>query len=148
MRKVNLLLFYIFFIIYEELILSFLLFKILPLSIWLIILFTIPIAIILSFISNIFKPLGNKIVTYIITVFFVILFGAQIVYYTMYESILSFYSIVNGGQVTEFMDVILDMIIRNWYGILLFALPIILLIILHKKNVINFERMEWKGKGL
>ena len=145
MKKVNLLLFYIFFIIYEELILSCLLFKVFPQNIWLIILFTIPIALVLSFISNIFKSLGNKIITYIITVFLVILFGAQIVYYTMYESILSFYSIVNGGQVTEFMDVILDMIIRNWYGITLFALPIILLIILHKKKIIEFERMGWKG---
>lgn len=145
MKKVNLLLFYIFFIIYEELILSCLLFKVFPQNIWLIILFTIPIALVLSFISNIFKSLGNKIITYIITVFLVILFGAQIVYYTMYESILSFYSIVNGGQVTEFMDVILDMIIRNWYGITLFALSIILLIILHKKKIIEFERMGWKG---
>ena len=52
----------------------------------------------------------------------IFLFGAQLVYYSMYESILSFYSILNGGQVTEFMDVIFDMILRNWYGILLFIL--------------------------
>lgn len=145
MKKVNLLLYYIFFIIYEELILSCLLFKAFPTSIWIIALFSIPIAIILSFISNIFKEIGNKAITYIITIFFVVLFGAQIVYYTMYESILSFYSIVNGGQVTEFMDVIFDMICRNWYGIALFALPILFLVILHKKQVINFERMGWKG---
>lgn len=145
MKKINLVLFYIFFIIYEELILSCLLFKSFPTSIWLITLNTIPIAIIISFISNIFKKVGNIIVTYVITVFLIILFGAQIVYYTMYESILSFYSIMNGGQVTEFMDVIFDMIIRNWYGILLFILPILLLIILHTKKVIIFERMGWKG---
>ena len=145
MKKLNLLIYYIFFIIYEEIILSCILFKEFPESIWLIILFSIPIAIVLSFISNIFKPIGNKIITYIITIFFVILFGAQIVYYTMYESILSFYSILNGGQVTEFMDVIIDMIIRNWYGIALFVFPILILIILHKKKVIDFERMGWKG---
>ena len=145
MKKVNLLIYYIFFIIYEELILSCLLFNTFPKSIWLIGLFSIPIAIVLSFISNIFKPIGNKIVTYVVTIFLVILFGAQIVYYSMYESILSFYSIVNGGQVAEFMDVIIDMIIRNWYGIALFAFPILILIILHLKKNINFERMGWKG---
>ena len=75
----------------------------------------------------------------------IFLFGAQMVYYTMYESILSFYSILNGGQVAEFMDVIFDMIIRNWYGIGLLIIPIFVLIILHKKQVINFERMGWKG---
>lgn len=145
MKKVNLLLFYIFFIIYEELVLSILLFKLFPSSIWLISLFSIPIAIALSFISNIFKKIGNKVITYVITVFLVILFGAQIVYYSMYESILSFYSILNGGQVTEFMDVIIDMIIRNWYGIVLLALPILLLLILNLEKAINFERMGWKG---
>ena len=58
----------------------------------------------------------------------------------MYESILSFYSILNGGQVAEFIDVIFDMILKNWYGILLMLLPIIVLIILHRKKTINFDK--------
>ena len=97
MKKLSLLFYYILFIIYEELILSCLLFKTFPTSIWLIALFSIPIAIVLNIFSSIFKAKVNKIITYIITVFIVILFGAQIVYYSMYESILSFYSILNGG---------------------------------------------------
>jgi len=144
MKKLSLLLYYIIFIIYEEIILSFLLFKTFPSSIWLIILFSIPIAVILNIISSVNKPKANKIITYIISIFIVILFGTQIVYYTMYESILSFYSIVNGGQVAEFMDVIFDMILRNWYGILLFILPIIGLIILHKTKKIDFEKNKLK----
>lgn len=48
------------------------------------------------------------------------------------------------GQVTEFMDVIFDMILRNWYGILLFIIPIVVLIILHKKKKINFEKQSLK----
>ncbi len=144
MKKLSLLFYYILFIIYEELVLSCLLFKVFPVSIWLIILFSIPIAIVFNIISSMFKPIVNKIITYIITIFIVILFGAQIVYYSMYESILSFYSILNGGQVTEFMDVIFDMILRNWYGILLFALPIIALVILHKTKIIDFEKKGLK----
>ncbi|MBQ3145226.1 MAG: sulfatase-like hydrolase/transferase [Clostridia bacterium] len=144
MKKLSLLFYYILFIIYEEIVLSCLLFKTFPISIWLIALFSIPIAIILNIISSVFKPKVNKIITYAITIFIVILFGAQIVYYSMYESILSFYSILNGGQVTEFMDVIFDMILRNWYGILLFLLPLVLLIILHKTKVIDFDRKKLK----
>ncbi len=144
MKKLSLLFYYILFIIYEEIVLSCLLFKTFPISIWLITLFSIPIAIILNIISSIFKPKVNKIITYIITTFIVILFAAQIVYYSMYESILSFYSILNGGQVTEFMDVIFDMILRNWQGILLFVLPIVVLIILHKTKVIDFEKRNLK----
>lgn len=144
MKKLSLLFYYILFIIYEELTLSCLLFGTFPSSFWLIILFSVPIGVILNILSSIFKPKANKIITYVITIFIVILFGAQVVYYSMYESILSFYSIVNGGQVTEFMDVIFDMILRNWYGILLFMLPIIPLVILHKKKIIDFERQSLK----
>ena len=144
MKKLSLLFYYILFIVYEEIVLSYLLFKAFPNSIWLILLFSVPIAILLNILSSLFKPKVNKIITYAITVFIVILFGAQIVYYTMYESILSFYSIMNGGQVTEFMDVIFDMILRNWYGILLFILPLIALIVLHKTKFIDFERNNLK----
>lgn len=144
MKKLSLLFYYILFIIYEELVFSCLIYKTFPTSIWLIILFSIPIAIIFNILSSIFKPKANKIITYVITIFIAVLFGAQIVYYSMYESILSFYSILNGGQVTEFMDVIFDMILRNWYGILLCILPIIALIILHKTKVIDFEKRNLK----
>lgn len=148
MKKLSLLFYYILFIIYEELVFSCLIYKTFPTSIWLIILFSIPIAIIFNILSSIFKPKVNKIITYGITLFIIILFGAQIVYYSMYESILSFYSILNGGQVTEFMDVVIDMILRNWYGILLFALPLIILIVLHKKKIMDFERRNLKETAI
>ena len=144
MKKLSLLFYYILFIIYEELVFSCLIYKAFPTSLWLIILFSLPIAIALDIVSSLFKEKANKIITYILTTFIVILFGAQIVYYSMYESILSFYSIMNGGQVTEFMDVIFDMILRNWYGILLFIIPIAVLIILHKKKIIDFEKQNLK----
>ncbi len=144
MKKFSSLIYFILFIIYEELVFSCLIYKEFPTSFWLIILFSIPIATVFNVISSIFKPRANKIITYCITIFIIILFSAQIVYYSMYESILSFYSIVNGGQVTEFMDVIFDMILRNWYGILLFIIPIIPLIILHKKKIISFEKQTLK----
>lgn len=148
MKKLSLLFYYILFIIYEEIVFSCLIYKTFPTSIWLIILFSIPIAILFNVLSSIFKPKANKIITYGITIFIVILFGAQIVYYSMYESILSFYSIVNGGQVAEFMDVILDMILRNWYGILLFVLPLIALIVLHKTKLIDFEKRSLKDTAI
>ena len=73
MKKLSLLFYYILFIVYEEIVLSCLLFKTFPNSIWLIALFSIPIAIVLNILSSIFKPKANKIITYAITVFIVIL---------------------------------------------------------------------------
>lgn len=140
MKKLNLLIYYILFIVYEELVFSCIIFKTFPASFGLIILFSIPIAIVLNLITSVFKPKVNKIITYIITIALIIIFGAQIVYYSMYEAIISFFSMMHGGQVTEFMEVIIDVVLRNWYGILLFIIPLIILIILSKKKVITFEK--------
>ncbi|MGN1270580.1 MAG: LTA synthase family protein [Clostridia bacterium] len=144
MKKLRELIYYILFIIYEELVFSCIIFKAFPTSFGLIILFSIPIAIVLNLITSIFKPKVNKILTYIITIALIIIFGAQIVYYSMYEAIISFFSMMHGGQVAEFMEVIFDMILRNWYGILLFIIPLIILIILSKKKILLFERDSLK----
>lgn len=144
MKKLNLLIYYILFIVYEELVFSCIIFKRFPASFGLIILFSIPIAIVLNLITSVFKPKVNKIITYIITIALIIIFGAQIVYYSMYEAIISFFSMMHGGQVTEFMEVIIDVVLRNLYGILLFIIPLIILIILSKKKVITFERNSIK----
>ena len=148
MKKFSLMIYFTLFIIYEELILSFLLFKQFPASVWLIALFSIPIALVLYILSSVFKPIVNKILTYFLTTIIVFVFGAQIVYYSMYEAIISFYSIINGGQVTEFMEVIFDMILRNWYGIVLFMIPLAVLIVLHKIKIIDFEKRSIKNIGL
>lgn len=144
MKKLNLLIYYILFIVYEELIFSCLVYKTFPTSLWLIILFSIPIAVILNLITSVFKPKINKFLTYIITIAFIILFSAQIVYYSMYEAIISFFSMMHGGQITEFMEAIIDVVLRNWYGIALFALPLVILIVLSKKKVLLFEKNSLK----
>lgn len=144
MKKLNLLIYYILFIIYEELVFSCLIYKSFPTSLWLIILFSIPIAVILNLITSVFKPKINKFLTYIITIAFIILFSAQIVYYSMYEAIISFFSMMHGGQITEFMEAIIDVVLRNWYGIALFALPLVILIVLSKKKVLLFEKNSLK----
>ena len=144
MKILNLLIYYILFIVYEELIFSCLVYKTFPTSLWLIILFSIPIAVILNLITSVFKPKINKFLTYIITIAFIILFSAQIVYYSMYEAIISFFSMMHGGQITEFMEAIIDVVLRNWYGIALFALPLVILIVLSKKKVLLFERNSLK----
>ena len=144
MKKLNLLIYYILFIVYEELVFSCIIFKTFPASFGLIILFSIPIAIVLNLITSVFKPKVNKIITYIITIALIIIFGAQIVYYSMYEAIISFFSMMHGVQVTECMELIIDVVLRDWYGILLFIIPLIILIILSKKKVITFEKNSIK----
>ena len=68
MKKISLLIYYVFFIIYEEIVLSCILFKTFPTSI-LLIMFSIPIAIMLNIISSVFKKKVNSIISYSMSVF-------------------------------------------------------------------------------
>lgn len=137
--------FWILFVLYEELIFSILIFKSLPSSFLWITLFSLPLAIFLNIFTNIFKRKVNIFFSYVFIILIGFILGAQIVYYSMYDSIISFFSFVNGGQVTEFMDVIFDMILRNWYGIILFFIPIIALIIFIKTKILLFEKRKFKN---
>lgn len=134
------LIYWLAFIIYEELVLSGLIFGAFPKTALMIILLSSPFAIFLSLLTSIFKRKVNVIISYVLTIGLCFVGGAQLVYYKIYEAILSFYSIVNGGQVTEFMTTILDEMAQNWLGLVLIFLPVIILIILHKTKVLKFKK--------
>lgn len=134
------LIYWLAFIIYEELVLSGLIFGALPKTALMIILLSSPFAIFLSLLTSIFKRKVNVVISYVLTIGLCFVGGAQLVYYKIYEAILSFYSIVNGGQVTEFMTTILDEMAQNWLGLVLIFLPVIILIILHKTKVLKFKK--------
>jgi len=140
MKNIKNLIFWILFIIYEELVFSFFIFSEFPKNILSIMLFSLPIALFFTIITSIFKPKANAILTYILVFAIIFIVGAQLVYYSMYQAIISFFSFMNGGQVTEFMEVIFDKILQNGVEILLFFLPLIVLAILHKLKKISFEK--------
>lgn len=145
MKKIKESIYWILFIIYEELIISLFLFEKFPTSIPMIILLSIPFAIGLDVISSLFKKKANVIIAYILTIGVSFVIAAQLIYYKIYEAILSFYSIINGGQVTEFMTTILDKMAENWIGLLLIFLPVIILIPLNLCKILNFEKGSKKG---
>ena len=114
MKKLKELIYWIVFVIYEELIISMLIFGTFPTTAPLIILLSLPFAIGLNIITSIFKIKVNTIIAYILTFGVCFIISAQLIYYKIYEAILSVYSIINGGQVTEFITTILDKIAQNW----------------------------------
>lgn len=139
-KTIKELIYWLAFIIYEELVLSGLIFGAFPKTALMIILLSSPFAIFLSLLTSIFKRKVNVVISYVLTIGLCFVGGAQLVYYKIYEAILSFYSIVNGGQVTEFMTTILDEMAQNWLGLVLIFLPVIILIILHKTKVLKFKK--------
>ena len=133
-------LYWIVFVIYEEIIFSALIFGNVTKTVLLIGVLSLPLAIVLNILSSMFKKKINIVITYMLTVVTCFIVGAQLIYYKIYEAILSFYSIVNGGQVTQFLTTILDEMRRNWIGLLLIFLPVVWIIILHKTKTITFEK--------
>lgn len=146
LNKLKKTIFFVLMIIYEEIIFSSFVFGGFPITIHLIILFSIPIGILFDVITNCFNEKINKIISYIITIAFCILFGAHFVYNRIYKSIISIYSFANGSQVFQFYETIVGVIKDNLLQIALLMLPIIILIALHKTKKIDFEKVDLKGK--
>lgn len=109
-----------------------------------VVLFSIPWICLFSIMCSVLKEKGNKILTIIYTFVSMIITLAQIVYFNFYNSIFSFFSLTTGtGQVMQFWQMIIEVILRIWYIFVLVLVPFILFLIFNKK-IINFERINKK----
>ena len=101
----------------------------------LIILFSSAWAGVFSLLCNLFKKEKiNKIITNIFITLITLITLAQIVYFKFYDSIFSFYSLAAGtGQVMQFWQAILMVMLRIWYIFLLVLVPLVLYFIFSRK---------------
>ena len=141
-RKLPLLIFYSFLIIYLELVYkSAVLNNVFSINTLTVIVFSIPFILINTLISSLFKEKINRIISIVLSIFITLIYISQYIYFEFYDSIFSIYSIKEGtGQVFgEFFSAILKMVLDNIWVTLLFLLPFLLFIIFGKK-IFNFER--------
>ena len=141
-RKLPLLIFYSFLIIYLELVYkSAVLNNVFSINTLTVIVFSIPFILINTLISSLFKEKINRIISIVLSIFITLIYISQYIYFEFYDSIFSIYSIKEGtGQVFgEFFSAILKMVSDNIWVTLLFLLPFLLFIIFGKK-IFNFER--------
>ena len=141
-RKLPLLIFYSFLIIYLELVYkSAVLNNVFSINTLTVIVFSIPFILINTLISSLFKEKINRIISVVLSMFITLIYISQYIYFEFYDSIFSIYSIKEGtGQVFgEFFSAILKMVLDNIWVTLLFLLPFLLFIIFGKK-IFNFER--------
>ena len=89
-------------------------------------LFGIPVAVLCAIASGLGPRWLNKTIATVLLVFLEILFVAQRIYYDIFKTFLSFFSITNGtGNAVEFSEIILDSLGKIWWQILLLLLPLI-----------------------
>ena len=147
-KRLDVLFYNIIFIVFLEIVFKASTIKeVISLNLFYMILFSVPIAIIITLLETLFKKEKvNRIITIIITFLIEAIFIAQFVYFKYYEAIFSVYSLFNGGQVLEFIDGIMNVIFHNLFPIILMLLPIIVPII--KKIPISYEIKDWFTKGM
>lgn len=141
MQKRSKLIFISLLILYLELLAKVLISKTM-IGIFYTLLFSIPIILIISLITNIFKEKGNKVLIYIITIVLSLYCGFQTIFYRLFSNIFSFNSIGMASNAIEFKSIAIEAIIKNIFIVLLYLVPIVLLVILRKK--INYKRSTKK----
>lgn len=110
-----------------------------------IIVFTLPIALVISFISSLFKKAWlNRIVSIIIWIIFYAIFIAETVYFSFYKTICGIEAIMYGGQVMEFASAIMVHVKANIFIIISSLIPLIILILLSSFKIIKHDRFIYK----
>lgn len=150
MKKYKLLIFTIVTIIYLEIIFSLTLFKTITWNFIYTILFSIMTSLFLYLIATLFKKsLINKILYIFLMVFFICFFIAQIIYYQLYESFISFLSLTTGtGQVFGFAGEIVRVALSKALPISLCLVPLIALVIMLIRKKLNTDYLRIRNKGI
>ena len=134
-KKIVIHLWWIFYIIFLELVYrGFIIGNIFSVNTLMVILFSIPFIVIFSTITTLFNEKVNRVLNIILTSALTLVTLAQIVYYNFYDSIFSFFSLTTGtGQVMQFWQMIIDVILRIWYIFVIILVPYILYLVFNKK---------------
>lgn len=106
------------------------------------IIFSLPLIIIIYLLTNIFKDKGNKIVCYTITFLLSSIYSFYIIFTRLFSNVFSFNTIGLARNISEFNNLIIEVILKNFYIIILCFIPFILLLIF--KNHFKFERISIK----
>jgi lipoteichoic acid synthase len=82
----------------------------------------------ITFVLCFFGNKARSAITWVVIVFFALFYGSQFVYYSIFGTFYTFYSMVNGGGVFQFYNTILTALGKDWMLLLLFFVPVAALI--------------------
>ncbi len=143
-KKLTMLIWWMFWFVFLELVFRvFVIKNILTISTLIVILFCLPWIFVISIVLNIFGEKFNKILNIIFTTFFMCLMLMQFVYFKIYDSIFSFFSITAGGagQAMQFWQQIIKVMVKYWYVFVITFVPYILFLVFNKK-LFSYKRIK------
>lgn len=101
--------------------------------------FSLPIILILTILTNIFRDRFSKIIFYSTSIIITILFLFQYVFYRLFSVFFSFHTIGLANQAADFSNIIIDSIKMYFIPILILLIPLIIILIL--KRTIHFYKL-------
>ncbi len=105
-------------------------------------LFSISAGVLITLLLSFLGTKGRSIISWIIIVFFVLFYGSQFFYYSIFGTFYTFYSMVHGGAAFQFSDTILTALANIWMPLLLYVLPIAVMVLLR-----SVRRQQQKTSG-
>ncbi|NLL04510.1 MAG: LTA synthase family protein [Clostridiaceae bacterium] len=140
--KYWLLLFFIVSTIYLELVFRLWIFKSLSTDFIFVLLFSLSASIILFILSYVFPPLINKLLSITLLSLLIVIYSIQLVYYDVFKTTLSFFSLTGTRDVLQFKSIIITAVFRNIIALLLLFIPLFILPFIYRKC--RFERLKLK----
>lgn len=105
--------------------------------------FSLPLGLLFYLLSTSFNEKLNKILFYLIISFLSLYYGAQIIYYRIFYTFTSLYSILVGaGKALSFTDVVFSALFSNIPELITVFFPLIILAVFHRK--IQFDKIPKK----
>ncbi|MEK7507497.1 MAG: sulfatase-like hydrolase/transferase [Patescibacteria group bacterium] len=133
LRKYGLFLFFIITISYFEFIYGLWTFASVNIDFVFPILFAIPAAALLYVASVLFPKNTSKIVAVFVTVVLMCMYGIQLIYFYIFRTPLSLYSLVGAKDAMQFWDVSSSAMAKNGVPLMLLCIPVIFLFLSRKK---------------
>lgn len=110
-------------------------------------LFDMSFAAALTLITSFFrKERISYVLRYVLAALLFVLYSVQLIYYRVFDTLLSLsYMGMGGDALDNFMPTILRAMGASWLQLLLFVLPLPILFLLHRREVLPNERMSGRG---
>lgn len=120
--------------------------KIVDIGLIYLIIFLLPVCILFTLLTKIFKEIFNKIIMYFLVIILTIFFEVQLIFYNLFSVPFSFSTIGLADQALDFVNIVKDAINSNIIPFCLFLLPLLLLIILNIFKLINYKKYSKASK--
>jgi len=133
LSKYRLLIFFIGLVNYYELVYRLWIFKNMSLDFIFPVLFSFSCGVVLFLACGIFKERINKILAFIFIKLLFLVYSVQLIYFCIFRTPLSLYSITGAGDALRLKDIVISAILKNIAAVILLLVPMMLFIIFHRR---------------